>query len=435
MRTKRHGALWRRTIWIFLTALLTLAVPTWTPPAQAASQTEAQALRHKKEVFYRLRAGYENLLLEGDYTEWSGLYGNDPRKWPVRLQQELARRWEQLQQRDYVSSGFAKALTDGELDNIVTQASLELVNYKIVVKAAKALVQLGGLFGLFGAGLDDMIIQIVQTVMVEVLDDPPVVDKDNVVDLLKDHGDKVQKHFDDLGAREKVAFIRDIKDKIANEITIEMQEAAVTKGAQGQSTSGDSVAFDAPTGMLTFDGDLIVGIENADYSDPEILNAEVDLPAFTFAGLTNWGTPRPVFHTVDDHGEVSIGHGSTDLFLGDLSTLLYFDESNAFLGLIPLVIQNEPGSLFVDELERTWDDSLSTGLPSLLLIEIEPRADIGLATSDFTQSTDPGGIAFDNVIGFREVPEPPGWTLSTLPLAILLIVARRRWHRRPGRSG
>ena len=183
------------------------------------------------------------------------------------------------------------------------------------------------------------------------------------------------------------------------------------KKPQAKSESKESVHFDSGTNILSFDNDVITGIDgsNLDF----ISGAEVIIPDFLLIGETSW---HDIFFQAQGDPTVTIMKDSTILYQAELPYMIYFD--NTFLGIMPHVSPFGVGSDFIEELRLSYE----SGDPFLMGLSIVPDQDFTVLSNNFTADASSG---FTNLIGETQpVPQPSSLLLLAGGL-VMVVVARR----------
>ncbi len=196
------------------------------------------------------------------------------------------------------------------------------------------------------------------------------------------------------------------------------------RSSNAQSRSDDSLTFDAASQSLSFDEDLIVGIELLDGSidlNDTVIGAEVLIPELFLEDVGDNG----VFRFVNLSGDpLSIVGASGEFLTADLEFMLW--DGTELIGFGTEVIFSDGvglpdlGSDYIASMVSALDDV--EGFDDHLLLTILPDIDLDTLTSGFTIS---GTTAFSNSLGLIEsglfsIPEP-GSLLLTTQAALLVL--------------
>ena len=198
-------------------------------------------------------------------------------------------------------------------------------------------------------------------------------------------------------------------------------------------SKGKSVTFNATTGTLTFNNDLITG--TFDPADP-VVGAEVSPPAFKLAGSSatdvSFVASNPLF---------VLHNGSVNYLTGNLDVLTYSIPDNEFMGtIVPISIAGvgsdspffdsslpDVTSEFLQGIDEYLDSTSMTFQPSFpLRYTSTPDQNFFALTGGFTMSAE---SSLTNSL-FLEVPEPSSAGLLAIALLASLGCACRGGLRR-----
>jgi hypothetical protein len=203
--------------------------------------------------------------------------------------------------------------------------------------------------------------------------------------------------------------------------------------------AGQSISFDAPTGLLSIAGDKIVGA--AIPSDP-LLGSNMNFSDYQFEGFTSDGT-LAIFWPTSGDGLITVTNGANTFEQGDLPVLFYDVADNLFYGSpLDYTLAGMPtsspfydpspasiSSSYLNGLEDVLDPSSPDFDPSAyLFLTINPDTNLDAATGGFSTSASSG--AADAQFVADQIPEPRSLIIIVGFASMWPVFGRRRLRAR-----
>jgi PEP-CTERM motif len=155
------------------------------------------------------------------------------------------------------------------------------------------------------------------------------------------------------------------------------------------------------------------------------MGANVYVPTYIFEGYTTWGEAYPLFIREENDEMLKITTSSSDYLIADMPSLIYMEDTNTFYGIMTSLIQEESGSLFIDDLQNMFSDSWYIDPSSYIMMEITPDINLLANTNNFSIDS-LENIGFSNSIGFQRVPEPSSLLLMLIGMLGVSLCIRNR---------